>query len=80
MNTQQPNKLECPKRRQVIDGHRNEGGRIAAVFPIHYPRALFRATGVLPVEVWGPPGLDSSLGDAHLQAYTCAIVRNGLGP
>jgi len=48
------------------------------VYPIHYPRALFHAFGLLPVEVWGPPGTDTTRGDAHLQAYTCSIVRGGL--
>jgi benzoyl-CoA reductase/2-hydroxyglutaryl-CoA dehydratase subunit BcrC/BadD/HgdB len=48
------------------------------VFPIHYSRALLRAFGFLPVEVWGPPARPTTLGDAHLQAYTCTIVRLGL--
>ncbi len=67
-----------PTRRQVIAEHKAHGGRVAAVFPVHHPRALWRAFGVLPVEVWGPPGTDTTLGDGHLQAYTCGIVRGGL--
>lgn len=51
---------------------------MAAVLPIHYPRALLRAFEVLPIEVWGPPQIDASLGAAHLQAYICSIVRNAL--
>ena len=51
---------------------------MAAVTPIHYHRALLRAHGILPVEVWGPPRADTSGGDAHLQAYTCSIVRAAL--
>ncbi|MFQ5921474.1 MAG: 2-hydroxyacyl-CoA dehydratase subunit D [Anaerolineales bacterium] len=51
---------------------------IAAVLPIHYPRELLRAFGILPMEVWGPPNVDSSFGTAHVQAYVCSIVRNGL--
>ena len=51
---------------------------MAAVFPIHYPRALLRAHNILPVEVWGPPHVDPAKGDAHLQSYTCSIVRHGL--
>lgn len=64
-----------PTRRQTIEEFRDNGGLVAAVAPIHYPRALLRAFDILPVEVWGPPGLDTSPGDAHLQAYTCSIVR-----
>lgn len=69
---------QVPGRGQAMEGHRKQGGEIAAVFPIHYPRALLRAFGLLPVEVWGPPGRDTVLGNAHLQAYTCSIVRCGL--
>ncbi|MFH1531236.1 MAG: 2-hydroxyacyl-CoA dehydratase family protein [Pseudomonadota bacterium] len=61
-----------------MDRFRSQGGRVAAVTPIHYHRALLRAHGVLPVEIWGPPRTDTSLGDAHLQAYTCSIVRAAL--
>lgn len=67
-----------PSRAAAIAKHRESGGRVAAVFPIHYARALFRAFGLLPVEVWGPPRTNTTLGDAHLQAYTCSIVRGGL--
>jgi len=30
------------------------------------------------MEVWGPPNVDPSVGTAHVQAYVCSIVRNGL--
>ena len=61
-----------------MDRFRARDGRVAAVTPIHYHRALLRAHDVLPVEVWGPPRTDTALGDAHLQAYTCSIVRAAL--
>jgi len=51
---------------------------VAAVYPIHHSRALLRAFGLLPVEIWGPPRRDTALGDVHLQPYTCSIVRAGL--
>jgi len=70
--------LKIPTRQDAVAAHMKGGGKIAAVFPIHYSRALLRAFGLLPVEVWGPPGRDTTLGDAHLQAYTCSIVRCGL--
>jgi len=70
--------VEIPARRDTIERFRAQGGRVAAVTPIHYHRALLRAHGVLPVEVWGPPRADTSQGDAHLQAYTCSIVRAAL--
>ena len=67
-----------PARSQLIHGHHARGGRVAAVFPIHYPRALFYAFDILPIEVWGPPQVDLNLGAAHLQPYICSIVRNAL--
>ncbi|MBN2158690.1 MAG: 2-hydroxyacyl-CoA dehydratase [Spirochaetes bacterium] len=67
-----------PSRQKVMKDHKDAGGFTAAVFPIHYPRPLFRAYNVLPVEVWGPPKADPHLWEAHLQTYTCSVIRNGL--
>jgi benzoyl-CoA reductase/2-hydroxyglutaryl-CoA dehydratase subunit BcrC/BadD/HgdB len=67
-----------PRRSEAITAWRAAGGGVAAVYPIHHPRALWRAFGLLPVEVWGPPINDTSRGDARLQAYTCSVVRCGL--
>ncbi len=67
-----------PRRSEAIEAFKGHGGSIAAVFPIHYPRALLRAFHFLPVEVWGPPGVDTSYGAAHLQPYICSVVRNAL--
>jgi benzoyl-CoA reductase/2-hydroxyglutaryl-CoA dehydratase subunit BcrC/BadD/HgdB len=67
-----------PRRSEVIGDFKSQGGSIAAVFPIHYPRALLRAFDILPVEVWGPPGVDTSSGAGHLQAYVCSIVHSAL--
>ena len=62
----------------AIREFKEAGGKVAAVFPIHYPRELLRAFNILPVEVWGPPGMKSNLGATHLQPYVCSIVQNGL--
>ena len=70
--------LTIPRRSDVITAWKEGGGSVAAVFPIHYPRALLRAFRFLPVEVWGPPGVDVGRGAAHLQPYVCSIVRNAL--
>lgn len=67
-----------PSRFAVIGEHKGRGGRVAAVLPIHYSRALFRAFGILPVELWGPPQIDPGRGMAHLQPYICSVVRNAL--
>ncbi len=67
-----------PARSAIARAQKDRGGLVAAVLPIHYPRALLRAFGVLPIEVWGPPQIDASLGASHLQAYVCSIVRNAL--
>ena len=65
-------------RKDALRRMREAGYRIAAVLPIHYPRALLRACGFHPVEVWGPARVDSRGGDLRFQAYTCAIVRNAV--
>ncbi len=70
--------VQIVTRKEVIRKFRENGGRVAAVLPIRYPRELLRAFRLLPVEVWGPPLTDVSLGGSHLQSYTCAIVRNAV--
>jgi benzoyl-CoA reductase/2-hydroxyglutaryl-CoA dehydratase subunit BcrC/BadD/HgdB len=70
--------LQIPRRSETIRAFKESGGLVAAVLPIHYPRALLRAFDILPVEVWGPPRVDASFGAAHLQPYVCSIVRNAL--
>ena len=67
-----------PSRLDVARAHHERGGLVAAVLPIHYPRALLRAFGILPIEVWGPPNVDATRAASHLQPYVCSIVRNAL--
>ena len=67
-----------PDRTEALTRHRAAGGRIAGVLPVHSPRALLRAHGLLPIEVWGPPGVNTASADSQLQAYTCSVVRCGL--
>lgn len=67
-----------PGRLETINTFKDDGGSVAAVFPIHYPRALLRAFDILPVEVWGPPGVDPSQGASQLQPYICSLVHNML--
>ncbi len=70
--------LTIPSRTETLRAWKERGGGIAAVLPIHSPRALLRAFGLLPVEVWGPPRVDPAPGAAHLQPYVCSIVGNAL--
>jgi benzoyl-CoA reductase/2-hydroxyglutaryl-CoA dehydratase subunit BcrC/BadD/HgdB len=72
------NVVLIPRRSEVANSFKQQGGLVAAVLPIHYPRALLRAFNILPMEVWGPPRVDVSLGSAHLQPYVCSVVRNAL--
>jgi benzoyl-CoA reductase/2-hydroxyglutaryl-CoA dehydratase subunit BcrC/BadD/HgdB len=68
--------VNLPSRKEIIRQVRGEGKKIAAVLPIHYPRALLRAFAFHPIEVWGPPGINTHAQASHFQEYTCAIVRN----
>jgi benzoyl-CoA reductase/2-hydroxyglutaryl-CoA dehydratase subunit BcrC/BadD/HgdB len=70
--------LILPRRSDTITQWQAGGGAVAAVFPIHYPRSLLRAFNLLPVEVWGPPGVEADHGASHLQPTICSVVRNAL--
>ena len=70
--------MSAPSRSQILESWLSRGGKVAAVFPIHYSRALLRSCGFLPIEVWGPPGAGTFGAEAHLQTYACDIVRRGL--
>ncbi len=70
--------MNIPTRRRVIENAKARGKKIAAVFPIHYPRELFKAFNIHPVEVWGPPKMDTALARSHLQTYICSVVQSGL--
>jgi len=65
-------------RKSVIQNLKNSGKLISAVYPIYYPRELFKAFNIHPIEVWGPPKVSDTSGSAHLQSYICSIVKNGL--
>ncbi len=70
--------IKIPKRKEVIEREKEKGKLIAAVFPIHYPKELLKAFNIHPVEIWGPPMVDTKIGSAHLQPYICSIVKCGL--
>jgi benzoyl-CoA reductase/2-hydroxyglutaryl-CoA dehydratase subunit BcrC/BadD/HgdB len=65
-------------RKESMEKHRSQGGKVLAVFPGRYPRAACEAAGFLPVEVWDPPG-DLSDAGAHLPAFVCSVAQRGLG-
>lgn len=77
-NTQNATTITIPHRIETIQAFKDQEGKIAAVLPIHYPRALLRAFNILPVEVWGPPGIGPGRGAVHLQPYICSVCHNSL--
>ncbi len=70
--------IDIPSRKEVIEKAKSEGKKIAAIYPIHYPRGLFRSFDIQPIEVWGPPKTDTKKANAHLQSYICSVVQSGL--
>ena len=48
------------------------------MLPVHYPKELLTALGVLAVELWGPPGPPRGDDAGRIQTYVCAVVRNAL--
>jgi len=65
-------------RRGYIERQRLAGRRAVAVLPVHAPRELLTAHGLLGVELWGPPGPPRGDGAGRLQPYVCAVARNAL--
>ena len=66
-------------RREYVERQKREHGRrTLAVLPVHYPKELLTAHGLLAVELWGPPGPPRSADAGRLQSYVCAVVRNAL--
>ncbi len=65
-------------RKQIIESVKKHNNKIAAIFPIHYPKELFKAFNIHPIEVWGPPGMDSTTAKSHLQSYICSVIQSGL--
>ena len=68
--------LKIPTRTETIYKFKAKGGKIVAVAPYHYPKAIFRAFNILPVEVWGPPKLNTLESKAHIQTYVCSVVHS----
>ncbi len=67
--------MQIPSRKEIIQKIKAEQGKIAAILPYHYPRALLRAHGIFPIELWGPPHVDDMAGSQHFPEYTCKIVQ-----
>lgn len=68
--------LKLPSRKEVIEKFKNNGGKIAAVAPYHYPKALFRAFNILPIELWGPPKQNTLESKSHIQTYVCSVAHS----
>jgi benzoyl-CoA reductase/2-hydroxyglutaryl-CoA dehydratase subunit BcrC/BadD/HgdB len=65
-------------RRTTITAQQQAGRKALAVLPIHYPKEILTAMGILAVEMWGPPGPARGPGAGRIQPYVCAVVRNAL--
>lgn len=53
------------------------GGEVVGTFCSYAPEEIIHAAGALPVRVFGAGGAISAA-DAHLQAYSCSLVRGAL--
>lgn len=49
-----------------------------AVLPVHYPKEILTAHGLLAVELWGPPGPPRGPDVGRVQTYVCSLVRNAM--
>jgi benzoyl-CoA reductase/2-hydroxyglutaryl-CoA dehydratase subunit BcrC/BadD/HgdB len=66
-------------RRDHLVHQKETGRRVLGVLPIHYPKPLLTALGLLVQEIWGPPGAPRSGASGRIQTYGCAVVRNAMG-
>lgn len=64
-------------RLDTLDRAREQGLKILGTLPYHYPRALIRAHGFHPMEIWAPPSDGPDTAGVHFQAYACSIVTRG---
>jgi benzoyl-CoA reductase/2-hydroxyglutaryl-CoA dehydratase subunit BcrC/BadD/HgdB len=62
---------------QTLDRARDRGLKVLGALPYHYPRALVRAHGFHPMEIWAPGSAGPDSGAVHFQAYACSIVTRG---
>lgn len=65
-------------RKAYIREQQSRGRKVVAVLPVHYPKEILTAAGVLAVEMWGPPGPPRHPSAGRLQTYVCAVGRNAL--
>lgn len=65
-------------RKAYIREQQARGRKVVAVLPVHYPKEVLTAAGVLAVELWGPPGPPRHPAAGRLQTYVCALGRNAL--
>lgn len=67
----------APGRTQTLELARERGLKVLGTLPYHYPRALIRAHGFHPMEIWAPSSARPDSGAMHFQAYACSIVTRG---
>lgn len=65
-------------RQEAIARAHDSGRTVVGVFPIFNPGPILTALDVQAVEIWGPPGTPRGPEVGRLQAYVCALARNGL--
>jgi len=65
------------RKEYLIRQKEEKGRKLFGIFPAYYPKEIFWAMNVLPVEVWDPP-LEVNYANAHLQPYICSVVKLGL--
>ncbi len=53
---------------------KNQGANVLGYFCSYTPEEIIHAAGVHPMRLFGAQG-DTGIADAHLQAYSCSLVR-----
>lgn len=61
----------------AADWKKRTGGKVIGSFCSYTPEEIIHASGALPYRIFGTKE-NISLADAHLQTYSCSLVRGGL--
>lgn len=69
--------MNIPDRKEYLKAQASQDQKIMGVLPALYPKALLWAFGILPAELWDPPG-DILHANAHLQTTICPVVKRSL--
>ena len=62
---------------ETVQRWRDQGGKVAGHFQVHFPEEIVHAAGMLPFKVRGAP-VEPTQSDSHFGSYLCSILKTSL--